>query len=414
MKFIKPIIILLFLSSLAFAQKQGGSVYSRFGIGELDRAYSARRLGLGELGIAVYDRDFLGTLNPAGWTRLNLTRFEIAVNFQDLNTKDNNQSRYSTLTRFSGFTLGVPLQRDWGLSLVAGITPYSNVSYNVMQNQADLQNPYSVTYEGNGSVTRTFIGTSYSLPFDVSLGASFDYYIGNLNYFSRMTFQNPNFTNPEYQTSYKSTGLGGTFGVISNDFAKLLKLGSVTNLRLGAAYSFRGEFDADSGQALTTSLGLGELSSQKSTIKVPMSLGLGLNFTLNNAYTVLVDYFYQPWSKYEFNGRTSQNLRNDQKVSAGVEYRNPDIRARGFWETLILRGALSYEKTQYQVNGKGVDQYSVYGGVSLPLEYENTLDFGLQYSMRGSTEPNLLKENIFRLNVSLSLGELWFLRPQGR
>lgn len=403
----------MFLSSLGFAQ-QGGSVYSRLGIGEIDRAYSARRLGLGELGFAVYDRDFLGTLNPAGWTRLNLTRFEIGVNFQDLNTKDNNLSRYSTLTRFSGFVLGVPLQRDWGLSLAAGIVPYSNVSYNVLQKVDDIQNPYSVSYEGNGSVTRTFIGASYSLPFDVSLGASFDYYIGNLDYYSRITFQNSNFTNPEYQTALKSSGIGGTFGIISNDFAKLLDLSSISNLRLGAAYSFRGEFDADSGLALKTSLGAGALSSGKSTLNLPMSIGLGLNFTVNKSYTFLMDYFYQPWSEYKFNGRTSANLRNDQKVSAGVEYRNSDMRARGFLETLILRGALSYEKTQYQVNGKGVDQYSVYGGVSLPLEYENTLDLGLQYSLRGSTENNLLKENIFKLNVSLSLGELWFLRPQGR
>ncbi|HEX2865470.1 MAG TPA: hypothetical protein VHO03_00435 [Ignavibacteriales bacterium] len=413
MKLIKPIVILLFLSSLTFAQ-QGGSVYSRFGIGELDRAYSARRLGLGELGFAVFDRDFVGTLNPAAWTKLNLTRFEVAVNFQDLKMQDNLQSRYSTLTRFSGFTMGVPLQRDWGLSLVAGITPYSNISYNIMQNVQDAANPYSVSYEGNGSMTRTFIGSSYTLPFDVNIGASLDYYIGNQNYYSKIAFENESLTNPEYQTTYKSSGLGGTFGIISNDFSKLFSSASISNLRLGATYSFKSKFDADSGVARTTSLGTESLTSAKSTLKLPMSFGAGLSFLYKNSYLFLLDYLYEPWSKYEFNGRSMANLRNSEKVSAGVEYRNTDLHAHGFFETLILRGALSYEKTQYQLNGKGVDQYSVYGGVSLPLEYQNTLDFGLQYSIRGAVENNLLKENIFKLNVSLSLGELWFLRPQGR
>lgn len=414
MKLIKPIVILLFLSSLTFAQ-QGGSVYSRFGVGELDRAYSARRLGLGELGFAVSDRDFISTLNPAAWTKLNLTRFEVAVNFQDLRMQDNlEQSRYTTLTRFSGFTIGVPLQRDWGLSLVAGITPYSNISYNVAQKVENSANPYSVSYEGTGSMTRTFVGSSYTLPFGLNIGASLDYYIGNQNYFSRIAFQSTNLTNPEYQTTFKSSGLGGTFGLISNDLSKVLNSGSISNLRLGLSYSFKSRFDADSGTAHTTSLGAESLTSAKSSLKLPMSLGAGLSFLYKNSYLFLLDYFYEPWSQYEFNGRTMSNLRNSQKVSAGFEHRNTDLHTRGFFETLILRGALSYEKTQYQLNGKGVDQYSVYGGVSLPLEYENTLDLGLQYSIRGAVENNLLKENIFKLNVSLSLGELWFLRPQGR
>lgn len=412
MKLIKPLIILMFLSSLVFAE--GGSVYSRFGVGELNRYFSARRLGLGELGFAVYDRDFLGTLNPAGWTRLNLTRFEVGVDFQDLNIKDQNLSTYSALTKFSGFVFGIPMERDLGLSLVAGITPYSNVSYNVMQNYSGGQNPYSISYEGNGSITKTFVGTSYSLPFDVSLGASLDYYIGNLNYYSRIAFQSGDFTNPQFQTTQKSSGLGGTFGIISNDFAKFLKLSSITNLRLGASYSFRSRFNADSSQTFTTSLGTNSLTSDKSTVQLPMNFGAGLSFTYKNSYLFLLDYYYQPWSEYKFNGRAMPNLRNNQKLSAGMEYRNSDNRARGFWDNVILRGAVSYEQTQYQLNGKGIDQYSVYGGISLPLEYENTLDLGLQYSMRGTTENSLLKENIFKLNVSLSLGELWFFRPEGR
>jgi hypothetical protein len=248
----------------------------------------------------------------------------------------------------------------------------------------------------------------------MSLGASFDYYLGNLNYYSRINFQNTDFTNSEYQTQYKSSGLGGTFGLISNDFSKLLNLSSISNLRLGASYSFRSEFNADSGEVRTTSLGTSTLTSSKSRLQLPMNFGLGLSFVYNNSFQFLLDYFYQPWSQYKFNGKELSGLRDDHKLSAGVEYRNPNANARGFWETLMLRGALSYEKTQYQLNGKGVDQYSVYGGVSLPLEYENTLDLGLQYSMRGSTENNLLKENIFKLNVTLSLGELWFFRPQGR
>ncbi|MGE5400654.1 MAG: hypothetical protein ACM3S2_09635 [Ignavibacteriales bacterium] len=409
MKFIKFVVVFAMLSSLIYAE--GGSVYTRFGLGDLNRSYSARRLGFGELGVAVYDRDFVGTLNPAGWSRLELTRFEVAVDFQNLHVKDNNVSNYSSLTRFSGFVLGVPMERTLGLSLVAGITPYSQVNYNVVQDFPDQANPYKTFYEGNGSVTKTFVGTSYTLPFDVSIGASLDYYIGNLNYISRISFKDLNIANPEYTTTYKISGLGGTFGLLSNDISNLLGVKSINNLRLGAALTYTGEFNSDSSLTRTTSLGSNTLATTKSTIKIPYILSAGVSFVYDRSLMVLFDYLYQPWGNFQFNGQVMPNMRNAQKVSAGVEYRNPDTRSTSFWDRLILRGGLSYEQTQYQINGKGIDQYSVYGGFSLPLEYQNTLDIGLQYSMRGTTQTNLLKENIFRVNVALSLGELWFFRP---
>lgn len=98
------------------------------------------------------------------------------------------------------------------------------------------------------------------------------------------------------------------------------------------------------------------------------------------------------------------------KISFGMEYRNPDFRSQSFWEQIMLRLGLSYEQTQYEINGNGVDQYSIYTGFSVPLSFDNTLDFGFQYGKRGTTESNLIKENIFKFSVSLSVGELWFLR----
>jgi len=81
-----------------------------------------------------------------------------------------------------------------------------------------------------------------------------------------------------------------------------------------------------------------------------------------------------------------------------------------FWEQIILRAGLSYEQTQYLIYGKGINQYSVSLGVSLPLSNENTLDFGLMYARRGTKELNLLQEDIIKLGIGFSLGELWFLR----
>ena len=42
----------------------------------------------------------------------------------------------------------------------------------------------------------------------------------------------------------------------------------------------------------------------------------------------------------------------------------------------------------------------------------NTIDIGLQYSIRGQVDNSLVKENNFKLAVGISLGDIWFLRDE--
>jgi hypothetical protein len=105
-------------------------------------------------------------------------------------------------------------------------------------------------------------------------------------------------------------------------------------------------------------------------------------------------------------------------VSAGVEYRATRELGSNFWDQIILRGGLSYEQTQYFVDPNntgtrtGINQFSVFGGFSLPLSYANTIDIGLQYTSRGTTDASLIKENGFRIAFGISLGDIWFLRDE--
>jgi hypothetical protein len=78
----------------------------------------------------------------------------------------------------------------------------------------------------------------------------------------------------------------------------------------------------------------------------------------------------------------------------------------------MLRVGFSFEQTQYVFNGKGIDQYSLYTGFSLPLDFDNTLDVGFQYGKRGTKENNLLSENFYKFSITLSIGELWFIQTE--
>ena len=101
-----------------------------------------------------------------------------------------------------------------------------------------------------------------------------------------------------------------------------------------------------------------------------------------------------------------------QKVVLGYEFGDPNLRFVTFWEQILWRVGLSYEQTQYEINGEGINEYSIYAGVSFPIGIGNTLDFGFRYGMRGTTSSNLVREDLFNAFVSFSFGELWFVRQE--
>jgi hypothetical protein len=77
----------------------------------------------------------------------------------------------------------------------------------------------------------------------------------------------------------------------------------------------------------------------------------------------------------------------------------------------------AYVNSSYlKVNGQGINEYFVTGGVGLPiflsLNSEARLNVSLEYGLRGTTANGLQKDSITRLTVSLSGSDTWFIPPE--
>jgi len=412
MKAFKIIILLSLFSSATFAG--GGSLYTRWGIGNLQVDYSARKLGLGGSGIALVDYTYLNTLNPAGWYKLNQTRIAAGINFSGLNISDGTNDAFYTDGSVTGFTMGFPIQRDYGLTLVAGLVPYSNVEYEVVDQRTDpIGGDYSMNLSGTGGLSKIFVGSSVILPFDIAFGAAFELYTGKIEFNSSIDFPADN-TNRDalYTKAYKYEGTGANFGLLSGNLSDLIGIEEVTDLRLALTYNLATNLDTDTSLTSNSSIGETVINSALVNTHIPERLGVGLSFQYNRDYLFLIDYIYQPWSNYKMNGLTSTKMKDMQRYSFGFEYQNHDRRIRSYWDEIRWRGGLSYEETQYIMNGEDINQFSIHAGFSLPFGFGNTVDFGFQYGFRGTTDSNLLKENIFNFSVSLSMGEFWFVRQE--
>ncbi len=399
-------------SNIIYAQ--GGSIYTRYGVGDIINQSSARILGMGGLGYALPNSDYLSDLNPANWSRIYTTRLEANFLLNGVSLDDGfNKGNYFKGI-FNGIKIGVPIERDLGISLVLGVSPETFVQYEVVNNKINtgVEN-YTTTYKGEGGISKAFIGASTKLGYDFVLGASFDYYIGLIKYTSTIEYdQNSDFKNSSLRKENEYRGIGFNLGLISPDLSGIFNSEKVKNLRLGLAFKYASNLNTDTLLYKGSLLGERLVERKQVYTHIPYKFGLGLSFVYDQNYLFIIDYATQPYSNYTFNSLKNDNLRDYHKFSLGLEHRNAVSRFSTFWQQIILRGGFGYEQTQYKINGTGIDYYYLSSGLSFPLMYENTVDIGFTIGVRGKKENSLIKETVYNLSVSFNFGELWFVRQE--
>ena len=176
--------------------------------------------------------------------------------------------------------------------------------------------------------------------------------------------------------------------------------------------NFISNLNTDTSLTINPSSVADTVTSGKTNTKIPFRLITGILLVLNDKYNFNLDYIYQPWSQYTFGGVSSPNLRDVHRIGLGFEYALMYEPGRTTWEQIRWRLGLSYELTQYVINGNDITQFGTYAGLSFPLGVGNTFDLDFEYSFRGTTDNNLVQENFFRINIGISFGELWFQRVE--
>ena len=401
--------LLLLVSNILFAQRT--STYTRYGVGDLYYSYSARTLSMGHSGSAMINSDYVEILNPASWAYLSRVRFEFSFAYDEMRLSNSNETKYYGDGLFKGVTFGFPISEVHRIGLAFGVVPYSRINYEVTENIIDtISGNYNTTYLGKGGLSKIFIGSTYELPGEFLIGATLEYYFGNIKYTSKLDFDNTGYFPSEYELNYSPKGFGTTIGLITPDMSGLLNSSSISNLRLGLSTNIIGKLNTDTSFVSRSSSIVDSISSGKTKMSVPMRLNAGLHITFIDVYNLALDYFYQPWTDFKLSKLNQSNLSDVHRISLGFEYRPKRVPGIGFWEQIMFRAGLSYEMSQYNFNGNELKQYSVFGGFALPLSPENTLDLGFEYSVRGTKEENLLEENFLRINLGISFGDIWFIR----
>ena len=193
------VILSFVLFSILQAQPKNNSPYSRYGLGDIHDDNFFFGQAMGNLGATLIDPWHINLNNPATYSYLQATAFEVGLDasYSRLNSDNNSSNIFSGNVNY--FALGLPIvnpindllervKRDYDFALVFALKPYSNVGYDIFSTEDHPdEGIIERNYVGSGGTYKFLTGVSGRYK-NLSFGANAGYLFGQINYRSGVFF----------------------------------------------------------------------------------------------------------------------------------------------------------------------------------------------------------------------------------
>ena len=413
-KLISALALMIMLSSaslVAQTDKNGGSLYSIFGIGDLDYSTSVRTNGMGIMGLSLMG-NYSNSLNPAAWTKIHSTRFSTKFRLENIKSSDGINNAKRTYGNFEGFNLSLLLNQNNGWVFDIGLKDYSMINYDVKYRGSISGENYTQIYSGNGGLQRISLGFSYILFKYFSFGLQFNYVFGNIVKNTDIEFDNTQLANTKNIISNSISGYYFNTGLIFQGFGKLFKSKKLDNMTLGLFFSTPANLTSDISGKFYSSVGIYSVNIREGKIKVPWSGGIGISNEFGNSLIVAADLFFQKWDDYKYYDVHPTEIKNSMRVGLGLEYTPSKKLDESFFKKMSYRIGANYTQDYLKINNQNINSMGLSAGIAVPLSRLNNIDFSFSYNTRGKTSDGLIKDDVLKFALSINIGELWFLRPK--
>ena len=424
---------MLFCAFPVFAQNDAYNAYtpySMFGIGEISKQGTAFNKSMGGVGIATRDKRNVNILNPAAVTAREaksvMVDFGIAQGNRYYAQHDVKSS--NNTFNFYDFVISFPVYKS--LAMYAGVTPYSDLGYEVSSKVTDpsvIANTGVITntVQGYGGMTNMFLGAGIDVAKGLSVGVEGQYYFGNLHKTNDFTMS---------KSTYRSISSG--FDMNLNAFTAKLGVQYETKLTenitavAGITYklgtSLNGEVERYEIQSISsvndsTPSPRSYVDTLSGQVKLAGELGIGIALKGGDKWTAEINYIRSDWSSCGMNkvpgfasvGNAVFSASTAQSVRAGfsiVPNRN-DIRY--YRKRVTYRAGAYWDQAYCKLDGQSINAVGVTLGATLPVfSWSNGLTFGVDFGQRGSLTGNMVRERYVNFNIGINIFDIWFMKPK--
>lgn len=416
------ITLLCFVAVEAYTQDGTVSPYSYYGIGEIRSIKTIENQMMG--GIAMYaDSIHVNLNNPAAYGNLGIkvgedfgaTVYTAGASYKQLRLKSNTEQDNTSVTNLDYLSIALVIKK--GLGIGFGITPYSSVGYTIVS-ESNNEDGATVTntFEGNGGINRVYFSAGYKILKNLSIGATMNFNFGTLENNRLQTVENVQFSTKNDKTS-RINGIDFNYALnytpkISDTYRLHTSVRVNTQGNLSSRNTQRiGSISGNGQEIQITDVDLTASGLANTELKIPTTTTIGLGIGEDKKWFFGAEYSQQVLSSFT----------NDFLDLGDIEYQDASSIAFGgffvpnyssfssYFKRITYRAGAKFEKTGMIVNNTEIDNFGITFGVGLPLSGSfSNLNLGFEIGKRGTTDANLIEENYFKINVGLSLNDLWF------
>jgi len=390
----------------SYAQHSTSSPYSTIGIGELDNKVYGLNSGMANTGIGTYIPGFLNITNPAALAIDSLSFiFDVSLSGNISQYSSAGTNEYSNNVNVKKVAFGV--RTFPRLIISGGLLPYSNVQYRI-QSEAFVEGgnneKYSVYHQGTGGLSKLYLAGSYKVLPNWYLGANASYLFGRINRTETVSSQ-------AVQTTTEVDELLLDFGLLYNK-----KINSLLEISAGLVYGYQNEIKMKNYKTISS---VGTTDTKTSTYtSLPQNVGVGFSLLDRNGHghrLFALDYKYHNWANIKSPDPRMQ-YADSHKVNAGIEY-VPNYRTpRSYLQRVHYQVGGYFEKSNLVINGKKMTEMGVTIGAVFPLKnnvaqalsYQPKIFFSADFGRKGGI--GLINENYIRINLGVSLNQVWFMK----
>lgn len=404
-----------------------GSIYSRFGIGELQVIASSQAEAMGGHGVALRSLNYTNFSNPALWSDQVLTRASLGARFRTIESSTNTEDSRLTAGTFDGVQFSFPLERQ-KIGVAFGFAPVSRSNFRVIQPGTSATSPfpdesldYEVEFLGRGGLHTITGGMGYRINSAISIGASLDYLFGTIESRRRTSFERTDFRDAVVTDGIRLSALTATIGshlTLNN------VLNDDDNLMVGAAFTLPTELSGTRTRTTGESLDQDTLSTASGgALDMPWTAKVGVAYAPSAALTITTEGVYAPWGNasssltatagvpFSFPEGGTETLNDRWRVSSGLEWRPAgDDAFRGFLAQTAYRVGVSYEQLYTSPTAEtSINAVEARLGISLPTAISGTrIDLTGSVGRQGTTDQGLVRDTYYGITARVSIGERWF------
>lgn len=399
----RTLILLFFLTNVAFSN--GGSNYSRFGIGDINYTNGAGFNGMGGVSAAMPDDKLINLRNPALWSKIQNTRVQFGYTFNQAFADIPSGFNYQTNGSLDGFLMSFVLDTSLGLSMGTGLFKNTNVAVEVssaFNTIVDNRRSSGVLLQSSeGGLNTAYLGGSVDILDNLSFGAMITYHFGSID--------NEFITIFNEESSFSSVFLQED-AIFGTNFRAGLYYEPIKNLSIGTFYESQSNLSIESRRVRRTGFEINDTNTVESETNLPQLFGFGASYKLNR-WRLGADYWIQDFSNFNYNTNrdnlTGYNSSNG--ILLGLQREGNRKVGSAFLDKNTYRIGAGLNNLYYTLMNTQISEMFLSLGFSSNLGETSALDYSIMFGVRGQDSGDIFQEYFFRMGFNVSIGETWFV-----